>query len=341
MHWKRTLTVVGAHAEGEVGNVVIGGIVDVPGETMWEKKQYMEQYLDDIRRLLLFEPRGAPYHAVNILLPSNHSEAEIGFVIAETGKYPPMSGSNAICVATVLLETGILPMQEPITRFTVESPAGLIELRCQCADGKVTQVEFRNVPSFLMHMDQTIEVENIGTISVEIAYGGIIYAIIDGLALGFDIVPEEAHDISLLGQKIRTACNDQIESIHPENPQIRGVANVMFAGPLERKGERLVAKNGTVCNQGRIDRCPCGTGTAARLAVMHAKQQIELNEAFESVSITGTKFIARIVDTTEIGHLTAIIPTIAGQAWITGIMQYGIDPTDPFQNGHILPDVWF
>jgi len=340
MRWKKTLSVIGAHAEGEVGNVVVGGIVDVPGETMWDKKQYMEQNLDLIRRVLLLEPRGAPYHAVNYLLPSKHPKADIGFVIAEVGKYPPMSGSNAVCVATVVLETGILPMQEPITEFTMESPAGLIEVKCLCNDGKVTQVEFRNVPSFLMYADKTAEVESIGAIKLDIAYGGIIFAITDATSLGFKVSPDEAHDMVLLGQKIRTACNEQFVSVHPENPQINGVSDVVFAGPLERYGHRVVAKNGTMCNLGRLDRSPCGTGSAARLAVMKAKGQIKVDEIFESVSITGTKFICRIVDTCQIGNVKGIIPSIAGQAWITGFMQYGIDPSDPFQHGHKLNDVW-
>ena len=341
MHWKRTLTVVGAHAEGEVGNVVIGGIVDVPGQNMWDKKQYIEKNLDHIRQMLLFEPRGAPYHAVNYLLPSNHSSADIGFVIAETTKYPPMSGSNTICVATVVLETGILGITEPTTRLTLESPAGLIKVECQCAGGKVRQVEFQNVPSFVMHSDQTIEVDSLGSIQVDIAYGGIIYAIVEAASLGFRVAPDEAFDMSLLGKKIRAACNEQVTSVHPENPNISEVANVIFAGALTRKDDRVVAKNGTVCNQGRLDRCPCGTGTSARMAVMHAKGQLGLNQPFEHISITGTRYYCRISGTTQIGPTKAVITNIAGQAWITGIMQYGVDPTDPFPQGHMLSDVWF
>ncbi len=340
MKWEKTLTVVGAHAEGEVGNVVTGGIVDVPGQTMWDKKQYIEKNLDHIRRMLLFEPRGAPYHAVNYLLPSNHPDADIGFVIAETGKYPPMSGSNTICVATVVLETGILEIKEPTTRLTLESPAGLINIECQCAGGKVRQVEFQNVPSFAMHLDQTIEVDPLGSIQVDIAYGGIIFAIVDAASLGFRITPAEAFEMCRFGQKIRAACNEQVTSVHPENPDISGVANVFFAGALSRKDDRVVAKNGTVCNQGRLDRSPCGTGTSARMAVMHAKGQLELNQTFESVSITGTRFYCQISGTTKIEPVNAVIPNIAGQAWITGIMQYGVDPTDPFPQGQKLSDVW-
>jgi proline racemase len=223
----------------------------------------------------------------------------------------------------------------------MESPAGLIEVKCQCSNGKVTQVEFKNVPSFLMNADRMVEVKSVGTIKVDIAYGGIIYAITDAVSFGFRISEDEARDMVLLGQKIRAACNEQCVSIHPENPEINKVANVIFAGPLESYGDRVVAKNATMCNLGRLDRSPCGTGSAARLAVMKAKEQIKGNEIFESVSITGTKFICRIVETCQIGNVKGIIPTIAGQAWITAIIQYGIDPTDPFQHGHKLGDVWF
>jgi proline racemase len=340
MEWVRTLTVVGAHAEGEVGNVVTGGMVNVPGQTMWDKKQYIEEHYDHIRRMLLFEPRGAPYYAVNYLLPSNHPDADLGYVIAETTKYPAMSGSNTICVATVLLETGILPMSKPITRLALESPAGLIRADCQCVGGKVKKVEFTNTPSFLMHSDQTIEVESMGTIQVDIAYGGIIYAIVDAASVGFRLLPHEAHAICRLGQKIRYACNKQLTSIHPENRDIRGVANVIFGGPVSRKHDRIVAKNATVCNEGRLDRSPCGTGTSARMAIMYAKGLLGLNETFEHVSITGTRFYGKVVDTTRIGDLDAVISKIAGQAWITGIMQYGVDPTDPLAQGHQLSDVW-
>ena len=340
MKWERTLTVVGAHAEGEVGNVVTGGMVDVPGQNMWDKKQYIEKNLDHIRQMLLFEPRGAPYHAVNYLLPSNHPGADIGFVIAEIGKYPPMSGSNIICVATVVLETGVLEIKEPTTHLTLESPAGLIDVECRCAGGKVRQVGFQNVPSFVMHSDQTVKVDSLGSIQVDIAYGGIIYAIVDAASLGFRITPDEAFEMCRVGRKIRSACNEQITSVHPENPDISGVANVFFAGPLDRKDDRVVAKNATVCNHGRLDRCPCGTGTSARMAVMHANGQLALNQPFESVAITGTRFYCRISDTTQIGPVHAVIPNIAGQAWITGIMQYGVDPTDPLPKGHKLSDVW-
>ena len=264
MKTNRMIQVVGAHACGEVGNVVVGGIIDVPGQTMWDKQQYIEKNMDHLRTMLLYEPRGAANNAVNYLLPSNNPSADIGYVIAEVSKYPPMSGSNTICVATVILETGILPMKEPITEFTMESPGGLIKVRCTCKDGKVTQVELRNAPCFAIELDKMIEVEGYGPIKVDTSYGGLMCAISDGEDLGFKLTPDEAKDIGDLGQRIRTACDEQLIVQHPEYPNVNKVVDVVFCGKPVRKDGRLVAKNVTMCNRGRLDRSPCGTGTSAR-----------------------------------------------------------------------------
>jgi proline racemase len=341
MRWKRILTVVSAHAEGEVGNVVTGGIADVPGGSMLEKKEYFERHLDEVRRMLLFEPRGAPCHAANILLPTQNPSADVGFIILEATKYPPMSGSNTICVATVVLETGILPMQEPETRLVMETPAGLVEAVCRCLGGKVEQVKFKNVPSFLLHEERRIEVPDVGTVCVDIAYGGLFYALVDAEVLGFMMTPDEAYDICVVGRKIRAACNEQVETVHPENPRIRGVPNVLMAGRVHRKEGQLTSKNAVVCGHGRLDRSPCGTGTSARLAVMHSRKEIDVGDILDHESIIGTHFMSEIVGTEVIGNTSTIISTIAGQAWITGILQFGVDPSDPIPNGHTVPDVWF
>jgi proline racemase len=341
MRWIKNFTVVGCHACGEVGNVVTGGIVDVPGKTMFEKKEYLEAELDQIRGLLLNEPRGAPYVNGNIILPPCDKTADLGYVIVETTEYPPMSGSNTICVATVALETGILPMQEPLTKLRLEAPGGLIEADCTCEDGKVTQVEFQNVPGFAIHLDTPVEVEGFGTVTLDTSYGGMMYAHVDAATLGFAITPDEAHQMCLLGKRIKKAVNDQLEVAHPDNAKIRDVSNVIFQGPVERKDGRLESRNGVVVLHGRLDRSPCGTGTTGRLAVMSAKGLIKPGEHFRNISITGTHFDARIVDTAKVGPYDAIVAKIAGQAWITSIGQYGLDPTDPYPMGHRVSDVWF
>ena len=205
MRWKRTLTVVGVHAEGEYAKVVTGGVVDVPGRTMFDKMQWLAQRDDGLRKFLLYEPRGAAVHSANLILPSRNPKAALGYVIMESTEYPPMSGSNTICTVTAILETGILPMREPETRLTLEAPAGLIEVSCRCEGGRVLQVKFRNVPAFVQHLDAPVEVDGVGTVTLDVAYGGMHYALVDAARLGFAITPDEARDICGLGEKIREA----------------------------------------------------------------------------------------------------------------------------------------
>lgn len=314
MRWKRTLNVVDSHCEGEIGRVIVGSVGQVPGQTMFDKKLHLEAHMDEIRKLVLFEPRGAVWHNANILLPSNHPEAAMGYVILETTEYPAMSGSNTICVATVLLETGILPMSEPVTELMLEAPAGLIRLRCDCRDGKVTSVRLVNQPAFCYHFDAAIEVEGLGTIRLDVAYGGMTYAMVDAADLGFAIEPSEARDLCVMGQKIKAAAVEQLAVEHPENPAIPGITNTEFMGPLRREEGRLVAKNTVVVSPGRCDRSPCGTGSSARLAVMHAKGQIAPGETFIHESITGSRFTCAIDGLTRVGRYDAVVPAIAGQA---------------------------
>src|SRR5439155_10442664 len=295
MHWQRVYTVVGVHAEGEYAKVVTGGIVDVPGRTMFDKMRHLRDHADGLRKFLLYEPRGAAVHSANLVLPSHHPEAALGYIIMESEEYPPMSGSNTIATVTVVLETGILPMREPLTRLTLETPAGLIDLTCQCRGGRVLQVKFRNVPAFVQHLDTPIEVEGAGTIRIDVAYGGMHYALVDAKALGFRITPDEARDICTIGQKIRAAARAQLAVVHPENPEIRDVTITEFMGPVRRKGRGLTARNTVVVSPGRLDRSPCGTGTSARLAIMHARRQIGKGQLFDHESIIGTHFLAEVV----------------------------------------------
>ncbi|WP_231957824.1 proline racemase family protein [Paraburkholderia tropica] len=334
------LTVVGCHAGGEVGNVVTGGLFDVPGESVFKKMIHFEEYADDLRKLCLFEPRGSVNQSVNFIVPACDPHAQMGYVIAESTEYPVMSGSNTICVATVLLETGILPMVEPVTDLILEAPAGLISLRCHGANGKVTRVEFTNQPAFANYLDRHIEVPGMGSIKVDVGYGGMTYVIVDAEALGFQIVADEARELCELGQVIKAAAAEQLPSPHPLNPLIKGITQTLFAGPLRREDGVLKARNTVVISPGRCDRSPCGTGTSARLAVMHAKHQIAQDELFVHESIIGSTFEGRIVSTTDLDGVAAVVPAIAGQAWTTGVSQIALDPTDPFQNGFTLSDSW-
>lgn len=341
MRWSRTFTLVGCHAEGEVGNVITGGIGDVPGATVFEKMQYLWNERDDIRKLVLQEPRGAAVHSTNIVLPATDPAAAFGYVIMESTEYPAMSGSNTICVATVLLETGMVPMVEPVTELVLEAPAGLIRLRCECRDGKVTSVRFVNQPAFVYHLGAQVEVEGMGTLTVDVAWGGMTYAIVDAREAGFALTPDEGRDLCVAGQRIKTAAAEQLETVHPENPRFAAITQTEFTLPLRRDDEGvLTAKNTVVVSPGRIDRSPCGTGTSARLAVMHAKGEIGVRERFVHESIIGTRFDSQVDAVTEVGPYPAVIPSVAGQAWITEISQVGLDPTDPFPEGYTLADTW-
>lgn len=340
MRWSRVLNVVNCHAEGEIGHVITGGVGDVPGATMFEKKLYLEKHMDDIRQLMLHDPRGGVAHSVNIVLPSTTPEAQLGYVIAESTEYPAMSGSNTICTATVLLETGMLPMTEPVTYLVLEAPAGLIKLECTCRDGKVTSVRFTNQPAFVYELDATIDVPGLGPTIVDVAWGGMAYVLVDAEKLGFALTPDEARQLCVVGQQIKTAAREQITAAHPTHPEFAGITQLSFTGPLQRENGTLVSRNAVVVTPGRIDRSPCGTGTSARLACMHARGVIDIGQTFVHESLIGTRFNSRIESTTTVGERPAIVPSVAGQAWITELSQVGIDPTDPFPRGYSLSDTW-
>jgi proline racemase len=340
MRFSKVLNVVKAHTGGEVNNVVTGGIGPVPGNSVFEKKLYMEEHLDDLRKLLLFEPRGGVAQCVNFVVPASHPEAQMGYIIAESTEYPAMSGSNTICTATVLLETGILPMSEPVTDLVLEAPAGLIRLRCHCKDGKVLSVEFTNQPAFVYGLDVPVEVEGVGTVIADIAWGGMTYAVTDAAALGFSLHPSEAREICDMGQKVKEAAAEQVQTVHPENAGFAGVTQTSFVGALERVEGVLTSKNAVVVSPGRLDRSPCGTGTSARLAIMHARNQIGVGETFLHRSILDTEFTSSITAVTSVGDKPAVVPAIAGQAWITELSQVGLEPTDPFPQGYTLADTW-
>ena len=341
MRWSRVFSVVDCHTGGEVNKVVTGGVGPVPGATVFQKKLYLERERDDIRSLLLNEPRGAVHHCANILVEPCDPEAQMGYVILEPTEYPAMSGSNTICVATVLLETGILPMTEPVTELVLEAPAGLIRLRCECSDGKVTSVRFVNQPAFVHRLGVPVEVPGRGTVMVDVAYGGMTYALVDATACGFGLVPDEARDLSIAGQEIKAAAAAQVPVTHPLNPDIPGITQVGFTGPLSRLPDgRLTSRNAVIVSPGRVDRSPCGTGTSARLAVMRARGEIGVGEPFVHESILGNRYVGEVVADAAVGGLPGVVPAIAGQAWISGLHQVGLDPSDPFPVGYTLPDTW-
>jgi proline racemase len=338
MRWERTVTVIGCHVGGEENDVIVGGVLPPPGATMFEKKRYLETHGDELRRWLLFEPRGKPTLCVNLVTPPTRPDCDAGLIIMESTDYPPMSGSNTICTVTVLLETGILPMREPVTSLTLDTPAGPVPVEAHCRDGKVGRVQFTNVPCFATHLGAMVEVEGLGAIAVDVAYGGAFFAIVDAPSLGFAVEPGEARDLVAAGKRITAAVAGQLPVRHPENPDICGVTFTEFAMPFAGPG--TVSRNAVIVAPGRIDRSPCGTGTSARLAVLHARGRLGAGETFIHESIIGSRFEAGIARETTVGGRPGIVPTIAGQAWITGVFQHGRDPSDPFRGGYTLPDLW-
>ena len=337
MRSARVISVVGCHAGGEVGNVVVGGVIAPAGETVFERMVALRAD-DSLRRLLLREPRGSVAVHANLVVPSLRPECDAGFIIMEPTEYPAMSGSNTICVVTVLLETGMVEMHEPETTLRLEAPAGVIEVTARCNGGRCESVELTNVPCFADRLDAQLEVDGLGTIAVDIAFGGMWYAIADAHALGFALEPSEARELSRVGELIRTAAREQLPCAHPENPDIAGVSIVEIAEPW--RGVGAVSKNAVVVAPGRLDRSATGTGLSARMAALHARGLMRAGDAMTHASVIGSTFDGRIVSETTIGGRAAIVPAIRGSAWITGITQVLVDPSDPFPEGYLLSDTW-
>ena len=329
------ITAVDAHACGEPGRVITGGVLDVPGRTMFEKMKYLEAHADHIRLRMLREPRGYPALCCNVILPPAHPDADAGYVIMEQIEYPPMSGTNTICVVTVLIETGMVQAVEPVTHLKLETPAGLISVNAEVTGGKVRKVTFRNVPAFAAHLDRTIEVAGLGTVTVDVAYGGMFYVIADAAQFGLTLIPNDAREIVRIAELIKTAAQQQLPVSHPENPAIEGVSIAELT-----HGNRNAVVVSTKAGSGVLDRSPCGTGTCARMAVLHAKGKLPLHEDFVHEGILGTKFTGRLVEQRQVGPYTAVVPTLSGQAWITGFAQYVLDPEDPFPEGFTVGDIW-
>jgi proline racemase len=338
MRWSKVITVVGAHAEGEIGRVITGGVLDVPGKTMLDKMRHLNGVDDTIRRFALLEPRGGAQMSVNLLLRPTRPDADAGFIVMQPDACHAMSGSNAMCVTTVLLETGMLPMAEPVTRVALDTPAGLVTAEAACRDGRCERVSLDFVPSFVEHLGQPLEVEGVGTLRVDVAYGGDYFCLVDAAACGFKIAPSEVRDMVALARRIKRAARQQIEVRHPMIPDLREINYVMFCARADAVGEPL--RNGTVIHPGRLDRSPCGTGTAARLALMHAKGELEIGQTVEMRSVIDSRFDAQIIATTTVGDRPAVIPRISGRAWIYGLYQLGVEPTDPYPQGFTLADTW-
>ncbi len=329
----------GGGVKGEVGDVIVGGVAPPPGASLWEQSRFIARD-GRLREFLLNEPRGGVFRHFNLLVPPKDPRAVMGFIIMEPEDTPPMSGSNAICVATVLLDSGIVAMEEPQTRMTLEAPGGVIEIVADCRDGKAQRIRVENVPSFAARLDAPLEVAGLRTLSVDIAYGGDSFVIVDAAALGFSIRPDEARDLAEAGVKIVAAADAQLGFSHPLNLEWDHISFCQFAGPLTREGEALTGANAVMVRPGKIDRSPTGTGCSARMATLHARGLMKPGDLYRARSIIGSEFLCGIAREIVIAGKPAIAPVISGRAWITGTHQHMCDPDDPWPSGYRLADTW-
>ncbi len=339
MRTSKAIQIVTCHAEGEVGDVIVGGVAPPPGDTLWEQSRFIASD-GALRAFVLNEPRGGVFRHVNLLVPPKNPAADMGFIIMEPEDTPPMSGSNCICVATVLLDSGILPMIEPETRLVLEAPAGLVEVVAQCRNGKAQSITLKNVASFADRLHIPLDVEGLGTIIVDTAFGGDSFVMANARALGFAILPGEARDLAIVGRRIVKAANAQLGFTHPDLPAWQHFSFAFLTGELETVDGSLSSRNACVIKPGKIDRSPTGTGCSALMAVLHAKGLLKPGERYIGRSIVESRFVGQIVGLTTVGNRSAVIPTITGRAWITGQSTLMLDPDDPWPRGYKISDTW-
>ncbi|QXH53814.1 proline racemase family protein [Pseudomonas fakonensis] len=336
MRWKQTLQLAEVHCEGEIGKVITGGVLGIPGTTMLDKMNHINEVDDSLRRLVTLEPRGCLQMSVNLLLPPTRPEAHAGFIVLQADKAHPMSGSNCICVVTALLELGMVPMQEPETTVVLDTPAGLVTARAQCADGRCLSVSLDMVPAFVEHLDLAIETEQFGTIKVDVAFGGVYYALIDVAQTGLCIAPENARALADAGVALKDVINRQLNIQHPLLPSVNEVAYVMFRNRLDDRTYQTC----TTLPPGRVDRSPCGTGSSANLATLAARGLVQAGDNLVSRSTIGGQFQVALLGHTEVAGKPAVLPRVTGRAWLYGLQQMGVDPSDPLAAGFMLSDTW-
>ena len=334
MRLKRLFTAVDAHTVGEPARIIVGGIPHIPGATMFDKKRYVEEQCDDIRQLLMNEPRGHNAMSGAILTQPTVPGADIGLVFIEVSGCLPMCGHDTIAACTVLLETGILPAREPVTDLVLDTPAGIVRARVEIGPHGVEGVTFQNVPAFLLMKDVEVHASGVGRIVADVAYGGNFYAILPAAMVDLPLEPRYASRFVQFGQEIRSALNAKVDVAHPENPLIHGVSHVMFTAPATNPQATL--KNVVFYGPSGIDRSPCGTGTSARMAQLHARGGLGLNRPFVHESIVGTLFHGQLIGEARVKEYPAVIPTIKGRAYISGFNTLLLDREDPFPKGFLL-----
>lgn len=330
----KTIFAVDSHTMGEPTRIIVGGVPNIPGKTMPEKKAYLEKNLDYVRTAIMLEPRGHNDMFGSIITQPTKEDADLGIIFMDGGGYLNMCGHGSIGAATAAVETGMVQVVEPITNITLEAPAGLVKAEVKVQNGKAKEVSIVNVPSFLYKRDVEVDVPGVGIVAMDISFGGSFFAIVKGEKLGVEIAPENAQQLIEVGMNVLKAVNEQIEIQHPTLPHIKTVDLCEIYGPA--KSEDATMQNAVVFGQGQLDRSPCGTGTSAKLATLYAKGQLKMNEDFIYESILQTKFKGKVIGETKVGEFDAIIPQITGAAYITGHNQFFIDPEDPVKYGFVL-----
>jgi proline racemase len=324
---------VDSHTEGMPTRVITGGVGVIPGETMAHKRAHLIDNLDHLRTLLMCEPRGHAAMSGAILQPPTRPDADHGVVFIEVSGALPMCGHGTIGVATVLVETGMVPVVEPVTTVRLDVPAGLVVAEVAVRDGRPESVTLRNVPSFAVSLDAKVDVPGFGSVRYDLAYGGNFYAIVALDELGLPFERAEQQRLLDAGLAIMDAIEAAEPPVHPEDPRVRGVHGVYLAAPGSTAAH---SRHAMVVRPRWFDRSPCGTGTSARMAALHARGELALDTDFVNESFIGTRFLGRLVDQTTVGGRPAVVPTISGRAWITGTAQYLLDPDDPFPHGFLL-----
>ncbi|MBP1858088.1 proline racemase family protein [Rhizobium herbae] len=336
MRFERSLELLLVHCQGELGHVLVSGAPDIPGATMLDKMNHINTVDDSLRRFVTFEPRANVAMSVNLLVPPARADADAGFIVLQADRAHPMSGSNCICVVTALLESGRVPMQEPETTVRLDTPAGLIVARARCENGRCLAVSLDNVPSFAELLDHEIGTPFWGRIKVDVAFGGVYYALVDVGQIGLRIDPANARALAEAGIELKRLLADKIEVRHPTLPGVDEIAYVMFRD-LEPDG---AIRTCTTLQPGRVDRSPCGTGSSANLAALFARGLVKVGDKRTSRSIIGGEFQAEAIGETDVAGRRAVLPRITGRGYIYGHTELRLSDDDPFAQGFALSDTW-
>ncbi|MFZ5709798.1 MAG: proline racemase family protein [Pseudomonadota bacterium] len=336
MRWTRTIQTVDVHCEGEIGRVVTGGVLNVPGASMAEKLDHLNRVDDALRRWLCSEPRSGPAGSFCLLVPACDPAADVGLIVLQPDQAHAMSGSNAICTATALLETGMLPMREPVSTVTLDTAAGPVRATAACAAGKATRVTLDMPPAFAARLDAVIETKEWGPVRYDLCFGGVFYALVDVAQVGLAITPGNARALATIGVDLRNRIAAAEPALHPLTPALNGLAYVMFRSDEPDGALRTC----TTLRPGRADRSPCGTGSNSNMAARFARGLARPGDVVVSRSIIGGEFVTEFVGETAVGPYRAARSRVSGQGWIYGVSQIGLDPTDPFPSGFTLSDTW-